>query len=306
MNRTWQRFKASYLLFSFKQDKTAVFSFVVLVILLITGLLAPLISPYNPYDPANIDIMNSELPPAWMEEGEGAFWLGTDIQGRDLLSTMIYGLRLSIFIGCGAVILQGLLGVIVGLLAGYIGGKIDAVLMRIADIQLSFPYLMVAIFISAIFQVAFGIGRYEQLAVPLLIVIIGLAEWPVYARTVRASVMGEKGKEYVEAARVIGLNRWRIMFRHVLPNTMTSVLVISTIQVANAVMSEAALSFLGLGMPVTKPSLGSLIRSGFEYIFSGSWWITLFPGVFLVLLVLVINLLGDWLRDVLNPKLYKG
>lgn len=306
MNRTWQRFKTSYLLFSFRQDKTAVFSFVLLAALLITGLLAPLISPYNPYDPANIDIMNAEMPPAWMENGEAAFWLGTDIQGRDLLSTMIYGLRLSILIGCGAVALQGVLGVVVGLLAGYLGGKIDAVLMRIADIQLSFPYLMVAIFISAIFQVAFGIGRYEALAVPLLIVIIGLAEWPVYARTVRASVLGEKSKEYVEAARVIGLNRWRIMFRHVLPNTMTSVLVISTIQVANAIMSEAALSFLGLGMPVTKPSLGSLIRSGFEYIFSGSWWITFFPGVFLVLLVLVINLLGDWLRDVLNPKLYKG
>ena len=306
MNTTWQRFKASYLLFSFKQDKTAIFSFAVLLVLLVTGLLAPVFSPYDPYDPANIDIMNSELPPSWMEDGEAAFRLGTDIQGRDLLSTMIYGLRLSILIGCGAVVLQGLLGVVVGLLAGYLGGKIDAVLMRIADIQLSFPYLMVAIFISAIFQLAFGIGRYEDLAVPLLIVIIGLAEWPVYARTVRASVMGEKNKEYVEAARVIGLNRWRIMFRHVLPNTMTSVLVISTIQVANAIMSEAALSFLGLGMPVTKPSLGSLIRSGFEYIFSGSWWITLFPGVFLVLLVLVINLLGDWLRDVLNPKLYKG
>ncbi|MCB2145984.1 MAG: ABC transporter permease [Deltaproteobacteria bacterium] len=306
MKRTWRRFKASYLLFSFKQDKTAIFSLAVLLVLLVTGLLAPVFSPYDPYDPANIDIMNSELPPSWTENGEAAFLLGTDIQGRDLLSTMIYGLRLSILIGCGAVILQGCLGVVVGLLAGYLGGKIDAVLMRIADIQLSFPYLMVAIFISAIFQLAFGIGRYEDLAVPLLIVIIGLAEWPVYARTVRAAVMGEKNKEYVEAARVIGLNRWRIMFRHVLPNTMTSVLVISTIQVANAVMSEAALSFLGLGMPVTKPSLGSLIRSGFEYIFSGSWWITLFPGIFLVLLVLVINLLGDWLRDVLNPKLYKG
>lgn len=305
MNRTWQRFRKSYLLFSFRQDKTAIFSFTVLVALLITGLLAPLLSPYDPYDPGNIDIMNSELPPSWMEQGEADYLLGTDIQGRDLLSTMIYGLRLSILIGCGAVVLQGLLGVVVGLLAGYLGGRIDAVLMRIADIQLSFPYLMVAIFISAIFQLAFGIGRYEEMAVPLLIVIIGMAEWPVYARTVRASVMGEKSKEYVEAARVIGLNRWRIMFRHVLPNTMTSVLVISTIQVANAIMSEAALSFLGLGMPVTKPSLGSLIRSGFEYIFSGSWWITLFPGVFLVLLVLVINLLGDWLRDVLNPKLYK-
>ncbi len=306
MNRTWQRFKASYLLFSFKQDKTAMLSLAVLLTLLVTGLLAPVFSPYDPYDPANIDIMNSELPPAWTQDGEAAFLLGTDIQGRDLLSTMIYGLRLSILIGCGAVVLQGFLGVVVGLLAGYLGGKIDALLMRIADIQLSFPYLMVAIFISAIFQLAFGIGRYEDLAVPLLIVIIGLAEWPVYARTVRAAVLGEKNKEYVEAARVIGLNRWRIMFRHVLPNTMTSVLVISTIQVANAVMSEAALSFLGLGMPVTKPSLGSLIRSGFEYIFSGSWWITLFPGIFLVLLVLVINLLGDWLRDVLNPKLYKG
>jgi peptide/nickel transport system permease protein len=306
MNRTWHRFKASYLLFSFKQDKTAIFSLAVLLALLATGLLAPVVSPYDPYDPANIDIMNSELPPSWTEDGEVAFLLGTDIQGRDLLSTMIFGLRLSILIGCGAVVLQGFLGVVVGLLAGYLGGKIDAVLMRIADIQLSFPYLMVAIFISAIFQLAFGIGHYEDLAVPLLIVIIGLSEWPVYARTVRASVMGEKNKEYVEAARVIGLNRWRIMFRHVLPNTMTSVLVISTIQVANAIMSEAALSFLGLGMPVTKPSLGSLIRSGFEYIFSGSWWITLFPGIFLVLLVLVINLLGDWLRDVLNPKLYKG
>jgi peptide/nickel transport system permease protein len=219
---------------------------------------------------------------------------------------MIYGLRLSILIGCGAVFLQAILGIIVGLLSGYIGGKTDAVLMRMADIQLSFPYLMVAIFISAIFRVTFGIGRYEDLAIPLLVIIIGLSEWPVYARTVRASVMGEKSKEYVEAARVIGLNRRIIMFRHILPNTMTSVLVISTIQVANAIMSEAALSFLGLGMPVTKPSLGSLIRSGFEYIFSGSWWITFFPGLLLVMLVLVINLLGDWLRDVLNPKLYKG
>jgi peptide/nickel transport system permease protein len=232
--------------------------------------------------------------------------LGTDIQGRDLLSTMIYGLRVSVLIGCGAVMLQALIGIMVGLVAGYMGGRIDSFLMRMADIQLSFPYLMVAIFISAIFQVAFGIGKYEELAIPLLIIIIGLAEWPMYARTVRASVMGEKNKEYVEAARVIGLNNRIIMVRHILPNTLTSVFVISTIQVANAVMSEAALSFLGLGMPVTKPSLGSLIRSGFEYIFSGSWWITFFPGILLVAFILVINLLGDWLRDVLNPKLYKG
>jgi peptide/nickel transport system permease protein len=306
MSTYWQTIKSSYLLYSFKRDITAIASFSVLMILFAVAVLAPVIAPSNPYDPMNIDIMNAEIPPAWMQQGDSNFLLGTDIQGRDLLSTMIYGLRLSVIIGCGAVLLQALIGILIGLLAGYIGGKVDAVLMRLADIQLSFPYLMVAIFTSAIFQVAFGIGRYEQLAIPLLVVIIGLSEWPVYARTVRASVLGEKSKEYVEAARIIGLNRRRIMIRHILPNTMTSVLVISTIQVANAVMSEAALSFLGLGMPVTKPSLGSLIRSGFEYIFSGSWWITFFPGMLLVTLVLVINLLGDWLRDVLNPKLYKG
>ncbi len=306
MNRSWQRFKKSYLLYSFKQDWVAIASFIVLANLILISILAPVLAPYNPYDPLSIDIMNSEIPPAWIEEGTKAFIFGTDIQGRDLLSTMIYGLRLSVIIGIGAVLLQAFLGISVGLTAGYIGGKVDAILMRIADIQLSFPYLMVAIFISAIFQVVFGIGRFEELAVPLLVVIIGLSEWPVYARTVRASVLGEKNKEYVEAARVIGLSRKIIMVRHILPNTMTSVLVISTIQVANAVMSEAALSFLGLGMPVTKPSLGSLIKSGFEYIFSGSWWITFFPGIVLIVFVLVINLLGDWLRDVLNPKLYKG
>jgi len=306
MNRSLQRFKKSYLLYSFKQDWVAIASFIVLASFILISILAPVLAPYNPYDPLSIDIMNSEIPPAWIEEGTKAFIFGTDIQGRDLLSTMIYGLRLSVIIGIGAVLLQAFLGISVGLTAGYIGGKVDAVLMRIADIQLSFPYLMVAIFISAIFQVVFGIGRFEELAVPLLVVIIGLAEWPVYARTVRASVLGEKNKEYVEAARVIGLSRKIIMVRHILPNTMTSVLVISTIQVANAVMSEAALSFLGLGMPVTKPSLGSLIKSGFEYIFSGSWWITFFPGIVLVIFILVINLLGDWLRDVLNPKLYKG
>jgi peptide/nickel transport system permease protein len=178
--------------------------------------------------------------------------------------------------------------------------------MRIADIQFSIPYLIVAIIASAIFQLAFGVGRFEELAMPLLIIIIGISEWPKYARTVRASVLGERKKEYVEAARVIGLNRWRIMFRHILPNTMTPVLVISTIQVAQAVMSEAALSFLGLGMPINKPSLGSLIKAGFEYVFSGSWWITFYPGLLLVVFTLVVILFGDWLRDVLNPKLYKG
>ncbi len=306
MKTKLQKFKDSYFFYSFKRDKVAIFSFVVLTVFMTLALTAPWISPMNPYDSVNIDIMNSEIPPVWMDEGTSEFLLGTDNQGRDMLSTMLYGLRTSIIIGLGAVALQGIIGVVVGLLAGYMGGKTDAILMRLADIPFSFPYLLVAIFMSAIFQVIFGLGSFERLAVPLLTIIIGLSNWPMFARTIRASVMGEKNKEYVEAARVIGLPRWTIMFRHILPNSLTSVMVISTIQVANAVMSEAALSFLGLGMPVTKPSLGSLIRAGQEYFFSGSWWITIFPGIWLVIFVLVINLLGDWLRDVLNPKLYKG
>lgn len=304
--RTWARFKKSYLLYSFKRDPIAIVSFSILFVLIAVALAAPVVAPYNTYNTATIDILDAETPPSWMEGGDERFVLGTDIQGRCLLSTMIFGLRVSFIIGCGAVAVQALIGILVGLFGGYLGGKTDAFLMRIADIQFSIPYLIVAIFASAIFKLAFGVGRYEDLAVPLLIVIIGVSHWPIYARTVRASVLGEKNKEYVEAARVIGLGRWPIMYRHILPNTMTSVLVISTIQVAEAVMSEAALSFLGLGMPITKPSLGSLIRSGFEYIFSGSWWITFFPGVLLVVFLLVILLLGDWLRDVLNPKLYKG
>jgi peptide/nickel transport system permease protein len=302
----WNRFKHSYVLYSFKRDPIAVSSFAVLTILVFISILAPVIAPYDTYDSGTFDIMDAETPPSWMAGGSETFLLGTDIQGRDLLSTMIFGLRVSLLIGVGAVLFQALVGILVGLVAGFFGGKLDAFLMRLADIQFSIPYLIVAIFASAIFKLAFGIGRYEDLAEPLLIVIIGLSQWPHYARTVRASVLGEKNKEYVEAARVIGISRRQIMFRHILPNTLTPVLVISTIQVANAIMSEAALSFLGLGMPITKPSLGSLIRAGFEYIFSGSWWITFFPGVLLVIVVLVILLLGDWLRDVLNPKLYKG
>ena len=304
--KAWNRFKNSYLLYSFKRDPIAILSFSVLSVLVVICILAPVLAPYNTYDTVTIDIMDAETPPAWMEDGSKSFILGTDIQGRDLLSTMIYSLRVSLLIGVGAVLLQAFVGILVGLFSGYLGGKLDSFLMRITDIQFAFPYLIVAIFTSAIFKLAFGVGRYAELAVPLLIIIIGVSNWPIYARTVRASVLGEKNKEYVEAARVIGISRWRIMFRHVLPNTLTPVLVISTIQVAEAVMSEAALSFLGLGMPITKPSLGALIRSGFEYIFSGSWWITLFPGVLLIIFILVILLLGDWLRDVLNPKLYKG
>ena len=300
-----RRFRESHFIHSFVRDPVALISFLCLTLLILASFGAPLVAPHDPYDPRTIDIMDSELPPIWLENGDGRFPLGTDAQGRDMLSTLLYGMRVSIVIGLGAVVLQSLVGIVLGLLAGYRGKRFDAILMRMADVQLSFSTYMVAIFFGALFQAAFGMGRYEKFAVPLLILIIGFAEWPQYARTVRASVMAEKKKEYVEAARVIGLSPTRIMWRQILPNTMTPVLVISTVQVANAIMSEAALSFIGLGMPVTRPSLGSLIKAGFDYIFSGSWWITLFPGIALVVLILSINLLGDWLRDFLNPKLYK-
>ncbi len=299
-------FLNSDLVFRFKKDKIAVVSLLIVVTLVLCALLAPLIAPHNPYDLTTIDIMDSELPPAWNEaEGDARFLLGTDPQGRDMLSTILYGMRISLIIGFFAVMLQAFLGVSIGLLSGYLGGRIDAFFMRLADIQLSLSTLMVAIITLAVFQAGFGAELYSDLAIFMLVLVIGIAEWPQYARTVRASVLAEKHKEYVDAARVIGMSPKRIMIRHILPNTLSPILVISTIQVANAIISEAALSFLGLGMPVNKPSLGSLISSGFEFIFSGSWWITVIPSIVLIVLILSINLLGDWLRDALNPKLYK-
>ena len=302
----FQQFLESDFYHDFGKDRTAIISFVVLCVYLLACFAAPLIAPYNPYDPTIIDIMDSEIPPIWQEGGDSRFLLGTDAQGRDLFSTILYGTRISLIIGICAVLLQAFLGISLGLVAGYFGGRIDSFLMRLADIQLSFSTLMVAIIVLAVFQAAFGTELYERLAILMLILVIGIAEWPQYARTVRASVLAEKKKEYVDAARVIGLRPPRIMFRHILPNTLSPILVISTVQVANAIVSEAALSFLGLGMPITRPSLGSLINSGFEFIFSGSWWITMIPGIVLVVLVLVMNLLGDFMRDVLNPKLYKN
>ncbi|WP_318489755.1 ABC transporter permease [Photobacterium leiognathi] len=302
----WERFKNSDFLYYFKKDKVAMVCFAVFLSFATAALFAPFIAPTNPYDLSSIDIMDSELPPSWMEDGDENFLLGTDDQGRDIFSTILYGARLSLTIGLLAVALQMTLGIVIGLTAGYFGGRVDSFLMRVADVQLSFSTMMVAIIVSAIFRTALGAETYAQYAVIMLVVIIGIAEWPQYARTVRASVLAEKKKEYVEAAKVMGFRAPRIMFRHILPNCLSPILVISTVQVANAIMSEAALSFLGLGLPVDQPSLGSLISIGFKYIFSGQWWITAFPGIVLVVLVLVINLLGDWLRDVFNPKIYKG
>lgn len=302
----WQRFRESDFLYHFRRDKVAMVSFAIFLTFVLLALFAPLVAPTDPYDKMSIDIMDSEIPPVWMDGADSRFLLGTDEQGRDILSTILYGSRLSLTIGFLAVGLQLFLGIVIGLTAGYFGGRIDSFLMRLADVQLSFSTLMVAIIISAIFKAAFGGEFFSQYAVIMLIVVIGVAEWPQYARTIRASVLAEKKKEYVEAARVIGFGSGRIMFRHILPNCLSPILVISTVQVANAIMSEAALSFLGLGLPVDQPSLGALINTGFEFIFSGKWWILLFPGLVLVALVLVINLLGDWLRDVFNPRIYKG
>ncbi len=302
----WARIRQSDLVYYFLKDKVAMVCMAVFLGYVALALLSPWIAPHNPYDQASYDIMDAELPPSWLDGGDERFLLGTDNQGRDILSTMLYGSRVSLTIGLFAVGLQLVLGIVIGLFAGYAGGRIDNLLMRFADVQLSFSTMMVAIIVSAIFQAALGGEFYSQYAILMLVVIIGISEWPQYARTIRASVLAEKKKEYVEAARVMGFKAPRIMFRHILPNCLSPILVISTVQVANAIMSEAALSFLGLGMPVDKPSLGSLISIGFNYMFSGSWWITAFPGLCLVVLVLVINLLGDWLRDVFNPKIYKG
>jgi peptide/nickel transport system permease protein len=289
-----------------RHNPAAIISLAVFLLLIVLALFAPLLAPYDPFDTTQIDILNSELPPFWAEQSDPAFLFGTDGQGRDMWSIMLYGLRLSLMIGLGAVLVQTVLGISIGLISGYVGGRLDSVLMRLADIQLSFSTLMVAIIFLAVTQVVGGRAFFSQYAPILLITIIGLAEWPQYARTVRAAVLAEKQREYVDAARIMGFGPVRIMVRHILPNSLSSIFVISTIQIANAIIAEASLSFLGLGMPIAYPSLGSLIASGFDYLFSGSWWITTLPAVLLVVLILVVNLLGDWLRDTIGPRIPRG
>ena len=300
----WQRLRYSAVYHSFVQNRVAMVSAAVVLVFVVTSILSPVIAPYNPWDQTRIDIMDSEIPPVGSAGADQRFLLGTDAMGRDMLSALLYGTGISIVIGVFATVLQAALGISIGLIAGYFGGRLDSFLMRIADIQLSFTTLMVAIIILALFQATVGLSFYEDFAIVVIVLVIGIAEWPQYARTVRACVLAEKKKEYVDAARVIGLRPTSIIYRHILPNTFSPLIVISTVQVANAIITEASLSFLGLGMPVTKPSLGSMIRNGFEFIFSGSWWITLLPAVVLIVLILSINLLGDWLRDALNPKVY--
>ncbi len=297
------RFLDSDLWWSFRRSPLVITAFLVTVLMIGAATFAPWVAPHDPFDLASLDLMDSLLPPAWMEGGDPRYLLGTDDQGRDILSTILYGARISLLVGFLSVILAMLIGVTVGLVAGYAGGVTDAVLMRIADIQLTFPAILIALLVDGVMRGILPPEAHEEVALFVLVLAIALSSWVQYARTVRSSTMVEKRKEYVQAAQVIGLPSARILLRHILPNVMGPVLVIATIQLALAIIIEATLSFLGVGVPPTSPSLGTLIRIGNDYLFSGEWWITVFPGLALIILVLAVNLLGDWLRDVLNPKL---
>lgn len=288
---------------SFRTTPAAWISVIVLIGLVVTALLAPLIAPQNPYDLKQVFIEKAELPPIWSKDGESPFLLGTDPQGRDVLSAILYGTRISLVIGLASVLVSMVIGISVGLTAGYFGGRVDNMLMRLADTVLSIPTLLMAILVSAIFRELLAPAYRDAFAAIVLVASISLTGWVQYARTVRASTMVERRKEYVLAAKIIKVPAARIMRRHILPNTLTPVLVAATLNLGLAILSEATLSFLGVGMPVTQPSLGTLIRIGNQYLFSGSWWLVVFPALQLGLIVLAVNLLGDWLRDALNPKL---
>jgi peptide/nickel transport system permease protein len=291
------------LLWSFRHSPVAYGSFCVLLICLVAAFAAPVFAPHDPFDLRTLNLSDALAPPGWMAGGKPQFVLGTDDQGRDLLSAIMFGARISLVVGLGSVALSMVLGVSLGLVAGYAGGRLDAFIMRVADVQLSFPAILIALLIDGVARAVLPRESHSGAVLPVLILAIGLSNWVQYARTVRGSTMVEKGKEYIQAARVIGRSPLAIMGRHLMPNVLGPVLVIATINIASAILTEAALSFLGVGMPVTEPSLGTLIRVGNDFLFSGEWWITIFPGIALIVMVLSINLLGDWLRDALNPRL---
>jgi peptide/nickel transport system permease protein len=280
----------------------AAFAALLLAVVALASLLAPLIAPQDPFDLASFDLLDAELPPIWQQGSDARFLLGTDAQGRDLFSAILYGTRISLLVGIFAVGIQAAIGVPLGLLAGFFGGRVDVLVTRAADIQLSLSTLMMAIIVMALFRAGLGGQALSQFAVPLLVLVIGLAEWPVFARTTRAATLVEVAKDYVRAARSVGSSDRAIVQRHILPNILSPLVVIATTQVAGAIMAEAALSFLGLGMPVTKPSLGTLIRSGFDLMFAGAWWVTVLPGLVLIGALISVNVLGDALRDALDPR----
>jgi peptide/nickel transport system permease protein len=294
---------ASDVFYSFRRSRLTMLAAVVTVLFFLLAIFAFLLAVQNPFDPAQLQLINSRIPPLWTADGQSPFLLGTDEQGRDMLSAILYGLRISLVVGVLGVLFSGTLGIVLGLIAGYVGGAVDSLIMRIADVQLTFPAILIALLIDGVVKSVFG-NRLDAIGtLAVLVFAIGLSFWVQYARTVRGSVLVEKNKDYVAAAQLIGLPAPVIMLRHVLPNAMGPVLVIATINLALAIITEATLSFLGSGMPDTMPSLGTLIRIGNNYLFSGEWWIVAFPGIALATLILSINLLGDWLRDALNPKL---
>ncbi len=303
MGGMYRRVVDSDLWFSFSRSPTVVVATAVTTIMMMAALFAPLIAPQDPFDLTSLSILDAHIPPAWMAADDHRFLLGSDDQGRDVLSAILYGARISIGVGFASIALALVLGVSLGLLAGYVGGRLDALIMRTAEIQLSFPTILIALLLNGVMRSILPAESQDQLAIPVLIVAIGISGWVQYARTVRGTTLVEKNKEYVQAARLIGIHPVMIMLRHILPNTMGPVLVIATIHLAVAIITEATLSFLGVGVPPTEPSLGTLIRIGNDFLFSGEWWITMFPGAALAILVLAVNLLGDWLRDAFNPKL---
>ncbi|MDR0254069.1 MAG: ABC transporter permease [Brucellaceae bacterium] len=299
----WQRMKDSDLWWSFTRNKPAMVSAVLLALMIITAFAAPLIAPQNPFDPAQLDLWNSELPPIWNADGQWPYLLGTDTQGRDILSAILYGSRISILIGVASVVLSLVVGLSFGLIAGYMQGIIDNLLMRIGDVLLSIPTILIAILVSAVVRQMLPADLRDYAAAGVLVLAITLSGWVQYARTVRAQTIVERSKEYVQAARLLKVPARRIMMYHILPNTLTPILVAATLNFGMAILTEATLSFLGIGMPPSQPSLGTLIRLGNQFLFSGLWWITVFPVLQLCLLVVAVNVLGDWLRDALNPKL---
>lgn len=298
--RLWQ----SDFAWKFRRSPVTVISFLVVVLMVLAAIFAPLISPYDPFNPATLNLMNGFTPPMEPNAFTGdLFWLGTDDQGRDVFSTILYGLRISLFVGFAAVLFAMVLGVLLGLVAGYLGGWTETLIMRVADVQLTFPAILVAMLIFGIAKGITPVEYRDQMAIWVLILAIGLSDWVQFARVVRGATLVEKNKDYVAAARLIGRSKGAIMLRHILPNVLSPVLVIATISLALAIIAEATLSFLGVGAPPTQPSLGTLIRIGQGFLFSGEWWILLFPAATLLALALSVNLLGDWLRDALNPRL---
>ncbi|MEI8144726.1 MAG: ABC transporter permease [Alphaproteobacteria bacterium] len=299
----WKKVLDSDLMYSFTRSWVTMIAAVIVLIFFVGAVFAPVLAPHDPFNLEALNLLDGSKPPAWSADGEWRFPLGTDQQGRCVLSSIMYGTRISILVGFLGVILASIIGITLGLIAGYAGGTVDAIVMRIADVQLTFPAILIALLIDGTMRALVGTARSEVLVFWVLVVSIGLSFWVQYARTVRGSTLVERNKEYVQAGRLIGLSQTTILFRHVLPNVIGPVSVIATINLALAIITEATLSFLGVGLPPTEPSLGTLIRLGNEFLFSGEWWVVIFPGVALAGLVLSVNLLGDWLRDALNPRL---